>query len=54
MFTSRAAQVIYHALIVTAQMLVVYKFPDLVPVVTPGLAILAAGLGFGLQVEAKK
>ena len=47
--SSKPAQTLYHSLIVTAQCYLSAKRPDLVPVFTPGLAILAAGLGVTLQ-----
>lgn len=47
--SSKPMQVIYHALIITAQSYLVAKRLDLVPVFTPGLAVLSGGLGFTLQ-----
>lgn len=46
---SKPFQVFLQSLIVTAQCFIVTKRPDLVPVFTPGLAILAGGLGFTLH-----
>lgn len=51
---SQEVQVVLHALIVTAQCFLVAKAPTWVPVFTPGLAVLAAGLGFTLQAPDKK
>lgn len=47
--TSTQWQGIIHAILVGAQCYVALKRPDLVPIATPMIAILAAAFGIGMQ-----